>query len=85
MSPSISVECILVVVMNDSQIEGTEYLTISLSTLTEGLTVKLTQEKVNISITDSTGRKLYNNYIHICTYTYMYVHVVYMYKTVHIK
>ena len=57
LSPSISDECILVVVMNDSKIEGTEYLTVSLSTLTEGMSVVLTQEKVNISITDTTGRK----------------------------
>ena len=57
LSPSISVECILVVVMNDSQIEGTEYLTVSLSTLTEGVNVELTQENINISISDTTGRK----------------------------
>ena len=57
LSPSISEECILVVVMNDSKVEGTEYLTVSLSTLTEGVRVELTQENVNISITDTTGRK----------------------------
>ena len=59
LSPSISEECILVVVMNDSILEDTEYLTVSLSTLTEGVRVELTQENVDISIIDSTGRKFY--------------------------
>ena len=57
LSPSISEGCILVVVMNDSILEDTEYLTVSLSTPTEGVRVKLTQKNVNISITDTTGRK----------------------------
>ena len=67
LSPSISEDCILVVVMNDSKIESKEYLTISLSTLTEGVRVELTQENVNISITDTTGRKS----VHICTWDIM--------------
>ena len=72
LSPSISVECILVAVMNDSQTEDTEYLTVSLSTLTEGVTVELTQENVNISITDTTGRKHKECiYSYICSTSFM--------------
>ena len=55
LSPTLSEACVDVEIVDDSAVEGTEYLTVSLSALDEGLSVELSPDSTTVHITDNDG------------------------------
>ena len=58
LSPTLSEACVDVEIEDDSAVESTEYLTVSLSPLDEGLSVELIPRNASIYITDNDGTVL---------------------------
>ena len=60
LSSSVSEACVVVEIEDDSAVESTEYLTVSLSSLLAGHTLELDPNTTTIYITDNDGKhKLY--------------------------
>ena len=55
LSPTLSEACVDVEIEDDSAVESTEYLTVSLSPLDGGLSVELSPDSTTIYITDNDG------------------------------
>ena len=55
LSPTLSEACVDVEIEDDSAVESTEYLTVSLSSLDGGLSVELSPDSTTIYITDNDG------------------------------
>ena len=55
LSPTLSEACVDVEIEDDSAVESTEYLTVSLSSLDGGLSVELSPDSTTIYIIDNDG------------------------------
>ena len=70
LSPTLSEACVDVEVEDDSAVESTECLTVSLSPLDGGLSVELSPNSTTVCITDNDGTMLsaiYTYLFHMCS------------------
>ena len=56
LSSSVSEACVVIEIVDDSAVEETEYLTVSLSTLLEGEVLELDPNTTRIYITDNDSK-----------------------------